>query len=179
PQAPPLLTIQPSALWFNQLNQNAAIQNNSVAAVGKDSSGISRFGLRVPDGKSLLLVGGDVSMDGGQLNALGGRVELGGLAQTGNINLVFNGNNLSLKFPENVTRANVLLTNKAGVYVQGFGGGDIAVNARNVKILGGSVLYAGIWQGLGKPEIVAGDITVNGTGEIKVAGSGSGIGNFV
>ncbi|MHC5675641.1 filamentous hemagglutinin N-terminal domain-containing protein, partial [Nostoc sp.] len=39
PQAPPLLTIQPSALWFNQLNQNAAIQNNSVAAVGKDSSG--------------------------------------------------------------------------------------------------------------------------------------------
>ncbi|MHC5609945.1 MAG: two-partner secretion domain-containing protein [Nostoc sp.] len=179
PQAPPLLTIQPSALWFNQLNQNAAIQNNSVAAVGKDSSGISRFGLRVPDGKSLLLVGGDVSMNGGQLNALGGRVELGGLAQTGNINLVFNGNNLSLKFTENVTRANVLLTNKAGVYVQGFGGGDIAVNARNVKILGGSVLYAGIWQGLGKPEIVAGDITVNGTGEIKIAGSGSRIGNFV
>ncbi|MHC5729487.1 MAG: filamentous hemagglutinin N-terminal domain-containing protein, partial [Nostoc sp.] len=87
--------------------------------------------------------------------------------------------NLSLKFPLNVTPADISLTNKAGVYVEAAGGGDIAVNARNVKILGGSVLYAGIWQGLGKPEIVAGDITVNGTGEIKIAGSGSRIGNFV
>ncbi|MEH2385089.1 MAG: filamentous hemagglutinin N-terminal domain-containing protein [Nostoc sp.] len=179
PQAPPLLTIQPSALWFNQLNQNAGIQNNSVAAAGIDSSGVSRFGLRVPDGKSLLLVGGNVSIDGGRLNALGGRVELGGLAAPGNVNLLFNGDNLSLKFPLNVTRADVSLINDARVYVQGFGGGDIAVNARNVEILSGSALYAGIWQGLGKPEIVAGDITVNGTGEIKVAGSGSEIGNLV
>ncbi|MHC5825610.1 MAG: two-partner secretion domain-containing protein, partial [Nostoc sp.] len=170
PQAPPLLTIQSSALWFNQLNQNAGIENNSVAAAGIDSSGISRFGLRVPDGKSLLLVGGNVSMNGGALNALGGRVELGGLAAAGNVNLLFNGDNLSLKFPLNVTRASVSLTNKAGVYVQGFGGGDIAVNARNVEILGGTILGAGIGQGLGTPKTVAGDITLNATGEIKVAG---------
>ncbi|MBN3951854.1 MAG: filamentous hemagglutinin N-terminal domain-containing protein [Nostoc sp. NMS7] len=178
PQAPPLLTIQPSALWFNQLNQNAAIQNNSVAAAGIDSSGVSRFGLRVPDGKSLLLVGGNVSIDGGELFANGGRVELGGLAAPGNVNLLFNGDNLSLKFPLNVTRASVSLTNKAGVYVTGAGGGNIAVNARNVEILGGSVLSAGIGQGLGKPETVAGDITLNATGEIKVAG-GSIVRNLV
>ena len=73
------MTINPSALLFNQINQNAAIQNNSVAPAGKDPAGFNAFGLRVPDGKSLLLVGGNVSIDGGRLNANGGRVELGGL----------------------------------------------------------------------------------------------------
>ncbi|MHC5771336.1 MAG: two-partner secretion domain-containing protein, partial [Nostoc sp.] len=179
PQAPPLLTIQPSALWFNQLNQSAAIQNNSIAPAGIDSLGVSRFGLGVGDGKSLLLVGGNVSMDGGKLFASAGRVELGGLAAPGNINLVFNGDNLSLKFPLNVTRAEVSLTNQARVFVEGSGGGNIAVNARNVNILGGSGLYAGIGRDLGTPETVAGDITLNATGEIKIAGFGSEISNLV
>ncbi|WP_448270431.1 hypothetical protein [Nostoc sp. DSM 114159] len=39
-------------------------------------------GLRVGDGKSLLLVGDNISMNGGGLFAFGGRVELGGLAKT-------------------------------------------------------------------------------------------------
>ncbi|MBE8967459.1 filamentous hemagglutinin N-terminal domain-containing protein [Nostocales cyanobacterium LEGE 12452] len=179
PQAPPLLTVNPSALFFNQINQGAGIQNNSIARAGTDPAGFNIYGLRVADGKSLLLVGGNVSMDGGELNAYGGRVELGGLAAPGNINLLFNGDNLSLKFPENVTRADVSLTNKAFVYVEAAGGGDIAINARNINILGGSQLNAGIAEGLGKPEATAGDITLNATGEIKVADSGSRIRNLV
>ncbi|WP_461947432.1 two-partner secretion domain-containing protein [Nostoc sp.] len=179
PQTPSaLLTVNPSALFFNQI-EAGSIENRSIAPAGIDPSGLEASGLRVADGKSLLLVGGNVSMDGGKLNAYGGRVELGGLAAPGNVNLVFNRDNLSLKFPLNVTRADISLTNQAGVHVKGFGGGDIAVNARNVDILGGSVLSAGIGQGLGTPETVAGDITVNGTGEIKVAGSGSLIDNVV
>ncbi|WP_292871147.1 S-layer family protein [Nostoc sp. LPT] len=166
----PLLTINPSALLFNQINQNGDIQNNSVALAGKDPAGFNTFGLQVPDGKSLLLVGGNVSMDGGRLNAYGGQVELGGLAEPGSVALGVDGDNLSLKFPDNVTRADISFTNSAGVFVEAAGGGDIAVNARNLEILGGSVLSAGIGQGLGTPETVAGDITLNATGEIKVAG---------
>ncbi|WP_373529986.1 filamentous hemagglutinin N-terminal domain-containing protein, partial [Nostoc sp.] len=166
----PLLTINPSALLFNQINQNAAIQNNSVAATGTDPVGLNAFGLRVPDGKSLLLVGGNVSMDGGRLNANGGRVELGGLAEPGSVALSVDGNNLSLIFPENVARTSVSFINQAGVFVTGAGGGNIAVNARNLEILEGSFLSGGIVQGLGTPETVAGDITLNATGEIKVAG---------
>jgi filamentous hemagglutinin family protein len=175
----PLLTINPSALLFNQINQNAAIQNQSVALAGKDLGGFDAFGLRVPNGKSLLLVGGNVSMDRGQLNANGGRVELGGLGEPGSVGLGVDGDNLSLIFPENVARASVSLTNKAGIYVSGAGGGNIAVNARNLEILGGTVLTAGIGQGLGTAETVAGDITLNATGEIKVAGTGSNVRNLV
>ncbi|MEH2163602.1 MAG: filamentous hemagglutinin N-terminal domain-containing protein [Nostoc sp.] len=179
PQAPALLTVNPSALFFNQINQGAGIQNNSIAAAGIDSAGFKTFGLRVPDGKSLLLVGGNVSVNGGWLNADGGRVELGGLIAPGKINLVSNGDNLSLEFPENVTRADVSLTNQAIVSVKGFGGGNIQINARNIEILDGSGLDAGIGVGLGKPETIAGNITLNGTGEIKIAGSESQIVNLV
>ncbi|WP_148662793.1 filamentous hemagglutinin N-terminal domain-containing protein [Scytonema hofmannii] len=93
-----LLTVNPKALFFNQINQTASIQNNSIADAGKDLAGFDTIGLRVPDGKSLLLIGGNVS-----LNALGGRVDLGGLVEAGNINLLFDGDNLRLGFPENVT----------------------------------------------------------------------------
>ncbi|MEH2181982.1 two-partner secretion domain-containing protein, partial [Nostoc sp.] len=179
PQTPSaLLTVNPSALFFNQL-QAGSIENRSIAPAGIDPSGLKASGLRVPNGKSLLLVGGNVSMDGGNLNAYGGRVELGGLAAPGNVNLLFNRDNLSLKFPLNVTRADISLTNKAGVFVTGAGGGNIAINARNIDILGVSGLYAGIGVGLGTPKSVAGDITLNATGEIKIAGFGSMIDNFV
>jgi filamentous hemagglutinin family protein len=166
----PLLTINLSALLFNQINQNAVIQNNSVAPAGTDPAGLNVLGLRVPDGKSLLLVGGNVSMDGGRLNANGGRVELGGLGQPGSVALGVDGDNLSLIFPENVGRAEVSLTNQAGIYVTGAGGGNIAVNAGNLEILGGSILSGGIGLGLGTPETIGGDITLNATGSIKVAG---------
>ncbi|MHC5756083.1 MAG: two-partner secretion domain-containing protein, partial [Nostoc sp.] len=175
----PLLTINPSALLFNQINQNAAIQNNSVAFAGKDPAGFDAFGLRVPDGKSLLLVGGNVSMDGGRLNAYGGRAELGGLAEPGTLALGVDGDNLSLIFPDNVARTSVSLTNQAGVIVTGAGGGNIAVNARNLEILGGSLITAGVGEGLGTPETVAGDITLNATESIKVAGTGSNVRNLV
>ncbi len=175
----PLLTINPSALLFNQIDQNAAIQNNSVAPAGSNLVGFDTFGLRVPNGKSLLLLGGNISMDRGELNAYGGRVELGGLSESGTVVLGVDGDNLSLKFPENVARASVSLINSSRVFVTGAGGGNIAVNAKNLEILGGSVLFGGIERGLGTPETVAGGITLNATGEIKVAGTGTTVNNFV
>jgi filamentous hemagglutinin family protein len=179
PEAPGLLTINPNALAFSQQQSGAVITNQSQVPAGKNSAGFDALGLRVLDGKSLLLVGGNVSIDGGRLNAFGGRVELGGLAEPGNINLLSDGNNLSLGFPDNVTRADVSLTNQAGAYVTGAGGGNLVVNARNIDILGGSILSAGIVEGLGTPETVAGNIILNTTGEINIAGSGSKVRNLV
>jgi filamentous hemagglutinin family protein len=170
PEAPSsLLTINPNALLFNQV-VTAPIQNNSIAEAGKKPAGSSAFGLRVPDGKSLLLVGGNITMDGGQLNAYAGRVELGGLATTGKVNLGVDGNNLSLVFPDNVIRSDISLTNRAKVDVEAGGGGSIAVSARNLDILKGSEFSAGIGQGLGTPDSVAGDININATGKVNIVG---------
>jgi len=176
---PALLTINPSALFYNQIATGASIQNNSIASAGKDPSGFDVVGLRVPDGKSLLLVGGDIQMDGGRLRAYGGRVELGGLAAPGTVGLEVDGNNLSLSFPTQSTRVSVSLLNGANINVSANGGGSITVNANNLNINGGSFLTAGIAQGLVSVGVKAGDITLNATGDIKIDGNGSSIANNV
>ncbi len=141
PNNPALLTINPTALFYNQIAA-APIQNNSTAPAGSTPAGFNASGLRVGDGKSLLLVGGNVNMDGGQLNAYGGRVELGGLISTGNVGLNVDGDKLSLNFPDSSTRADISLTDGASVRVNSSGGGSIAVNARNLNITGASTLSA-------------------------------------
>jgi filamentous hemagglutinin family protein len=173
PNNPALLTINPTALFYNQIAATASIQNNSSALSRLDPSGLFiATGLGVPDGKSLLLVGGDITMNNGGLFAYGGRVELGGLATPGTIELVSdNSNDLSLSFPANVQRADVSLNNGARVDVAAGGEGNIVVNARNLNITGGSVLNGGIKQGLASVGAQAGDITLNATREIKVAES--------
>ncbi|MBE9001539.1 S-layer family protein [Nostoc sp. LEGE 12447] len=147
--SPSLLTVNPSALLFNQI-QTASIQNNSV-------------GLRVPDGNSLLLVGGDINMNGGGLFAFGGRVELGGLAGAGTVGLNGDGNNLSLRFPDSVEKSDVFLSNGARVAVIAGDGGSITINARNFEMTG-SLLIAGIGRGLGSDNSRAGNIDINATG---------------
>lgn len=172
PNTPPLLTVKPSALLFNQIVA-APIQNNSIAPAANPSV----FGLSVPNGRSLLLVGGNIKINGAGLYAFGGRVELGGLAGAGTIGLQVDRNNLSLSFPEGATRADVSLTS-GGVVVPADKEGSIIVNARNIEILEGSALISGINAGLGEVDNKAGDITLNATGTVTVAG-GSLIQNLV
>jgi filamentous hemagglutinin family protein len=159
PQAPPLLTVQPSALLFVQLNQGT-ITNYSQAPAGINPAGQDVTGLRVPDGKSLLLVGGNINIDGGSLRAYGGRIDLAGLAAPGNIGLNVAGDTLSLTVPSDVQRGNISLTNQAFVDVSGAGKGDIAINARNLEI-SNSFLEAGISTGLGDGSTKGGDININ------------------
>jgi filamentous hemagglutinin family protein len=155
PQAVPLLTIQPSALVFTQVN-SGKIVSESIAPVGQSPLGRNLLGLRVPDGQNLLLVGGDVEIDGkgiyGGLNAQGGRIELGGLASAGEVGL----NNFQLTYPIDGARSNVLLANTARVSTVGIGGGNIVVNANQLMAKTGALVIAGT-EGAGD----AGDIIVN------------------
>ncbi len=160
PNTPELLTVNPSAFLFNQMSA-ASIQNNSVAPAGLDPTGAKTYGLRVPNGRSLLLIGGNINMDNGKLRAFGGRVELGGLAGSGTVGLNGNDNNLSLSFPDGISPSDVKLTNGAGVEVRADNGGTIAINARNLEILRGSALLAGIAQELGSSDSKAGNIEIN------------------
>ena len=138
-------------------NQSVAINSSSIPV-----------GLQVQTGKTLTLVGGDVSLNGGRLTAWGGRVELGGLTGAGTVGLNGDG---SLSFPDGVARADVSLTNEARADVTAGGGGSIAVNARNLDVLGGSRLLAGISQGSGSVGSQAGDIEINATGAVTIASS--------
>ncbi|MBD2771815.1 filamentous hemagglutinin N-terminal domain-containing protein [Iningainema tapete] len=157
PQTTPLLTI--SAPMGLQYGDAKSIQVRGSI-------------LNVKPGQTLALVGGDVSVEGGALRSPSGKIELGGVADSGIVEI--KGQQLegvfrltSLLFPETVARANILLKNSAFVDVTGAGGGSIAINARNLDVVEGSFLFAGIGQGLGSPNAVAGDITLNATEDIK------------
>ncbi|NER25000.1 MAG: filamentous hemagglutinin N-terminal domain-containing protein [Symploca sp. SIO1C2] len=169
-----LLTVNPSALFFNQ-TPTGAITNQSTV------------GLEVGTGQNLFLVGGNVNFDGGVVRAPGGRIELGGLAAPGTIAIEDNpeGSNPSLTFPDvrltfpdDVAKADVLIDNSAIVDVVGNDGGDIFINAGNITVSGGSNICAGIGAdasscdtpgfGSGGVGSEAGNILFNATGAVSI-----------
>nr|MDJ0620503.1 S-layer family protein [Calothrix sp. MO_192.B10] len=167
PETPsPLLTVNPSALFFHRVRAGR-IENRSLAPAGDNL-----LGLRVPDSRSLLLVGGDILMNGGRLNAPGGRVELAGIADNGTVGLNVDQNNLSLTIPDNLTRADISLTNNADVDVTtSENGGFVKVNARNLELTTRSDILAGIKSGTGTPSTQAGDIEINVVEQLSLNGS--------
>ena len=130
---PPLLTIN-APIGLNLGEKPAPITNRSFV---RNSTDTDFVGLEVPPGANLTLVGGDINFEGGEATAPGGRVDLGGLSQSGIVTINENG---SLSFPEGVARADVTFTTFADVDVRAAGGGNITVNARNINLSGG-----GIW----------------------------------
>ncbi len=152
PDVPPVLTVNPSALLFNQI-ASQPITNQSVE------------GLQLTGDQSLLLVGGDVNLQGGQLHARSGRVELGGLAGAGTVGLNVDGNNLRLGYPSGVAQADVSLTNGAEVDVSYYGGGDIQVQGRRVTLTDGSKIVANT---LGSEP--GGTLTVTASESVQVIG---------
>ncbi|MEM8674709.1 MAG: filamentous hemagglutinin N-terminal domain-containing protein [Cyanobacteria bacterium P01_G01_bin.67] len=161
------LTVQPSALFFNQINPKAIV-NQSSYQTETMSGELSPVGLQVPRDRSLLLIGGDVTIDGGMLTAPNGRVELGGLAETGTVAVNIDHNNLSVSFPNDVARSNVLLNNGAKIDVSDRGRGSIAINAQNIEIAGFSELASGILENLESGDGIVGAITLKATDKVTI-----------
>jgi filamentous hemagglutinin family protein len=162
PQTTPLLTISvPIGLQFG-----ANPGSIRMASVANNSSSTS-VGLQVNPGRTLALVGGDVRLDGGLLQAANGQVELAGVSGSGTVNLQVNNNNLSLSFPVDIPRADVSLSNAAKVDVTDNGAGSVGITARSIDISGGSKISAGIKK---EAEIssVPGNITLNATGVVTI-----------
>ncbi len=101
---------------------------------GRNSAGIEVQGstLSVQPERTLALVGGDVTLSGGNLIAPSGRVELGAVAGSGIVQLTF-AEPLQLSFPDGIARADVSLTNGV-VDASGTGGGDIQLAGRRITL---------------------------------------------
>jgi filamentous hemagglutinin family protein len=159
PNPPSLLTVYPSAFFFNQA-AHGSIVNRSTAPSDADVTG-----LQVADGRSLLLLGGDVNLDSGRVHASGGRVELGGVTGAGTVGLSVDGNELRLSFPKDIARADVSLTSGARVDVSGEQGGTVQIWGRDVLLRGGSQI-ASLTQGA-RP---GGNLTVDASESVELTG---------
>ncbi len=169
PGAPALLTISPSALFFNP-STNGSIINRSQTVVGTTPTGVSLLGLEVPTGQSLVLAGGNVRLEGGGINAPGGQVELAGVT-AGQVDLLPLENGFRLQILEDVTRSDVRLDN-ATVNVAADTGGAISIQARNIDIAGDSFLRGGIEANSGSSTSQAGDIRLTATEAVQIEGEG-------
>ncbi|MEH2127936.1 two-partner secretion domain-containing protein [Nostoc sp.] len=151
----PLLKVNPSAFLFNQILSQPikSIQVNEATL------------LSVPESQSLVLLGGDVNLEGARLVAPDGRVELGGLAGVGTVGLNIDNNNFRLSFPDSVARADVSLTNHAAVDASGEGGGAIQVQGRRVTLTDGS--YIAVDTLVSKS---GGALVVNASESVKLLG---------
>jgi filamentous hemagglutinin family protein len=186
PDAPPLLTINiPIGLNFRE-NPGSIV--NQARSTELNSDGTTTFsGLAVPSQETIALIGGEVRFESGVISSPGSRLELGGLSESGRVELNPDG---SFSFPTNTQRADVLLTEASLAEVVGNPGGSVAINTRNLEIVDGSQVASGI-SNISNPfdsgveenvetEVLqAGDVIINATESVILTGRGSGIGNIV
>ena len=139
-QNKPLLSVNvPLGLQYG--NNSGDIINQSQA---KNSRG-QTVGLRVKPGKTLALVGGDVTLEGGYLSVTGkrrGRIEIGSVAEQSLVSLNPTDNGWELGYEGVESFKNIELSQQAVVNASGQGSGDIQVRGKYIKLTGGSEIQA-------------------------------------
>ena len=138
-----LLTVKPSALFFNQMATGEIINRSQAFGVGGETNSRNEpVGLQASSNQTLALLGGDVFLEGGNLTATGGRIEIGSIAGFGEVSLSQNGQSWKFEYDENNTFGNIRLQNGSIVDVSGSGGGDVQIQGNQFEMLGGSFLFA-------------------------------------
>ncbi|HEY9675708.1 MAG TPA: filamentous hemagglutinin N-terminal domain-containing protein [Waterburya sp.] len=169
PQPPPLLTISvPIGLQFG--SNPGRIVNQSQAS--------SNAGLQVLPGRTLALVGGDVSLNGGNLTAIQGQIELGSVASAGMVSLTSSTTGLNFGYEGIQNFGTINLSGAAAVNASGLGGGTIRVRGGQVTVDEGSRLVAetfGTFNG-GGIDIQANQFRLQDKASVSTSTFGSGAG---
>ncbi|MFN6490279.1 filamentous hemagglutinin N-terminal domain-containing protein [Nostoc sp. DedQUE03] len=123
----------PISGWNENLGQSSGTYtiklNNQVALTP------SRL-FAVPQGRTLALIGGKVTVSGEQVIAPNGRVTLGGVDGAGIVGLNLIDNRLQVDFPSQVPRADISLNNTGEVNIATASSGSLDIHGRNVDITG-------------------------------------------
>jgi filamentous hemagglutinin family protein len=174
-----LLNVSPSALWFNAVAAQPIVNRSQAQSlIGEPNSAGLSPGLQVPAGQTLALVGGDVLLEGGNLTAAQGRIELGSVARVGQVSLTFSGNGFVLGYDSINEFGNILLSNEAFVDASGEGGGDVQIRGARLEMTqssnilantlgaenGGEVLVRATEVELSEGSLLFADVTDTGTG---------------
>ncbi|NJL66970.1 MAG: S-layer family protein [Microcoleus sp. SM1_3_4] len=176
PQTTPLLTISvPIGLQLGTANpivvrgpgQNLIPDEATGAIVREDENTV---GLAVETGRSLVLAGGDIQLQGGNLTAPAGRISLlavrGGEVRTPNGASVLASDIL----PQPAASfGNIEMSQKATVDASGTRGGDIQLAGRNIRLIEGSAVLS-----LTREAEPGGNLSVTAAEAIEITGSPDG-----
>lgn len=146
--APPLLTIStPIGLQFGATPAAIAVQGaGNNLFLNPDNLEIVRdfrpVGLEVAPRETLALIAGDIQLEGGNLTAPQGRIELGSVEAGSLINIRSTNPGWSFDYSKALQFRDIRLTQAASIDASGNGGGEIVVQGRQVQLTEGSVLLA-------------------------------------
>ena len=168
-----LLTVSvPLGLQFGSNPGN--IINRSQASPNGDVNFLSRpVGLRVEDGNTLALVGGNIALENGNLTAREGRVELGSVAGNSFVNLSEAETGFALGYTDVQNFQDISLSQISSVDISGMGAGSIQVRGNNIELSQASIIFA-VTEG----SIPGQDLIINADESVKLSG-GANIGTFV
>ena len=144
PQAPPLLTVNvPIGLRLPQ-NPGSILVEGQGHNIGFDyeefiyKTDNRNQGLSVGQGLTLGLVGGDISLKGGNLTSIGGRVELGSV-QSGVVEITTDG---TLSYDQNQKFRQIQLSEASSIDVSGNRAGEIQIQGKGIILEGSSIIIA-------------------------------------
>ncbi|MDJ0735374.1 MAG: filamentous hemagglutinin N-terminal domain-containing protein [Nostocaceae cyanobacterium] len=169
PQDKPLLTINvPIGLGFTN-NPGRIYVEGTGHKMSADSLFVPIFNsstnsqLQVQTGKTLALVGGDITLNGATLKAESGQLELGSLRGAGTVNLQGNINSFKLDYNQTNNLGNISFEQRSLADASGFNAGSIQIQGNQVTLNNGSLIIVKN-QGLQK----AGDININAIELLKL-----------
>jgi filamentous hemagglutinin family protein len=146
--SPLLLVNVPVGLQFNGANNGAIAAQGNGNGLSFDPDNFSivrpenRAGLEVQSGQTLALVGGDVTLQGANLIADSGRIELGSVNGNGIVGITETNGGWLLNY-DNITQfGNIRLEQAAIADTSGINGGSIQVQGKQVILNDGSALVA-------------------------------------
>ncbi|NJM72077.1 MAG: S-layer family protein [Scytonema sp. RU_4_4] len=170
PQTSPLLTISvPIGLQFGS-NPGEIVNQSQVSPDGAVNSISSPVGLQVPSGRTLALVGGHVSLEGGNLTATGGRIELGSLAGDSFVNLREIETGYALQYKDVLNFGDIELSGGAVVDASDSKGDVIQIQGKNVTLTDNSLILS-----ITSQSNTGGNLVINAAESVKLSG-GSNIG---
>ena len=186
PAANPLLTINvpigiqmganPDPITVRGNGHNLTLEGvNNFDPIQPDRN----VGLQVKDGNTLALVGGDILLEGGNLTADRGRIELGSVAGAGTVSLMPAPEGFSLDYGEIESFGNLGLTQESSIDASGPGSGNIHLVGGNISALDSSAILnntLGASNG-GQIEILAADTFAMDGGNFLVGIIGQTIGS--
>lgn len=163
----PLLTVSvPTGLQFGVIN--GSIRNQSIAS-GIDITGTEVVtGLQVKPDKTLALIGGDLVLEGGYLTAQQGRIELGSVAQTGQVSLNPTEKGWAFGYEDVQNFRDIQLSQSSNVDTSGERGGEIQIQGRRVSLTEGSQINS-----LTYGSEPGGTLTVNASDAVELSGTSS------
>ena len=151
PQPLPLLTISvPIGLQFTTTANDIRVQGS---------------GLAVRSGKTLGLIGGNVTLEGASLVAPRGRIEIGSVAGDNLVNLTATNQGWNLGYQGVQNFQDIQLSQGAFVDASGEGGGDIQLQGRRITLTEGSQISA-----ITRGAIPGGSFVVTATDAVEVSG---------